>query len=73
MSGPLLGHTEAGAVAALFSVRTSVISGGALCVVGVLLCGALLPRFLSYDARTRGDGDAGQRTSRQPSLTVRDA
>ena len=50
MSGPLLGHTEAGAVAALFSVRTSVISGGVLCVIGVLLCGALLPRFLRYDA-----------------------
>jgi hypothetical protein len=51
MSGPLLGHTEAGAVAALFSVRTSVISGGVLCVIGVLICGALLPRFVSYDAR----------------------
>lgn len=27
------------------------ISGGVLCVVGVLLCGLLLPRFVSYDAR----------------------
>lgn len=52
MSGPLLGHVEAGAVAALFSVRTSVVSGGVLCVVGVLVCGALLPRFVRYDART---------------------
>jgi MFS family permease len=50
-SGPLLGHVEAGLVAAAFSVRTSVISGGVLCVVGVLLCGLLLPRFVSYDAR----------------------
>ncbi len=50
MSGPLLGHAEAGAVAALFGVRASVVSGGLLCVVGVLACGALLPRFVGYDA-----------------------
>jgi hypothetical protein len=29
-SGPLLGHVEAGAVAAAFGVRASVISGGVL-------------------------------------------
>jgi len=51
MSGPLLGHVEAGGVAALFGVRASVISGGVLCVVGVLVCGALLPLFMAYDAR----------------------
>jgi MFS family permease len=51
MSGPLLGHVEAGAAAALFGVRASVISGGVLCIVGVLVCGALLPRFMRYDAR----------------------
>jgi MFS family permease len=51
MSGPLLGHVEAGAVAALFGVRASVVSGGVLCVLGVLVCGALLPRFVRYDAR----------------------
>jgi len=28
-----------------------VISGGVLCVIGVLLCALFLPRFLSYDAR----------------------
>lgn len=51
MSGPLLGHAEAGAVAALFGVRASVVSGGVLCVIGVLVCGMLLPRFVRYDAR----------------------
>jgi MFS family permease len=51
MSGPLLGHAEAGGVAAAFGVRASVVSGGALCIVGVLVCGALLPRFVRYDAR----------------------
>jgi len=51
MSGPLLGHVEAGMVAAAFGVRASVVSGGVLCVLGVLLCGVLLPRFVAYDAR----------------------
>jgi MFS family permease len=51
MSGPLLGHVEAGLVAAAFSVKASVVSGGALCVAGVLLCATLLPRFVGYDAR----------------------
>ena len=51
MSGPLLGHVEAGVVAAAFGVRASVVSGGVLCVLGVLVCGALLPRFVRYDAR----------------------
>lgn len=49
-SGPLLGHVEAGAMAALVGVRGSVVSGGLLCVVGVFMCAALLPRFLAYDA-----------------------
>ncbi len=64
MSGPLLGHFEAGAVAALTSVRTSVVSGGALCVLGVLICGALLPRFLRYDGRRHGRPPAGEPEAR---------
>jgi MFS family permease len=51
MSGPLLGHVEAGLIAGAFGVRASVVSGGVLCVVGVLVCGMLLPRFVGYDAR----------------------
>jgi MFS family permease len=51
-SGPLLGHAEAGAAAALGGVRFSVVSGGALCVAGVVACAILLPRFLSYEARS---------------------
>ena len=49
-SGPLLGHVEAGAVAAGFGVTASVISGGVLCVVGVLARGLWLPKFVRYDA-----------------------
>jgi MFS family permease len=51
MSGPLLGHAEAGAVAALAGVQASIVSGGVLCVVGVVACGLALPRFRRYDAR----------------------
>jgi MFS family permease len=53
MSGPLLGHAEAGLVAAVWGLRASVVSGGVLCVVGVIVCGVLLPRFVHYDARER--------------------
>src|SRR5262245_5162681 len=51
MSGPLLGHVEAGTVAAAFGVTASVVSGGVLCVLGVVACGVWLPQFLHYDAR----------------------
>lgn len=50
-SGPKLGDAEAGLVAALFSVRTSVVSGGILCVLGTVIISALLPQFLRYDGR----------------------
>ncbi|MEO5819981.1 MAG: MFS transporter [Vicinamibacteraceae bacterium] len=51
MSGPLLGHAEAGAVAAVAGVQASIVSGGVLCVVGVIVCGLALPHFRRYDAR----------------------
>lgn len=50
-SGPKLGDAEAGLVAALFSVRTSIVSGGILCVAGTVIISALLPEFLRYDGR----------------------
>lgn len=50
MSGPMLGHLEAGMAAAAFGVRASVVSGGVLCVVGVAVCAVLLPKFIRYDA-----------------------
>jgi MFS family permease len=49
-SGPLLGHVEAGLAAAAIGLRGSVISGGALCVVGVLICAWRLPKFVRYRA-----------------------
>jgi MFS family permease len=50
-SGPKLGDAEAGIVATIFSVRTSVLSGGVLCVLGTVIISALLPQFLRYDGR----------------------
>lgn len=48
LSGPKLGDTEAGLVAAAFGVTFSIVSGGVLCVVGVMTCCYFLPKFLSY-------------------------
>jgi len=50
-SGPILGDFEAGVVAALAGVRTSIASGGILCVAGVGLLALALPQFRRYDAR----------------------
>ena len=50
-SGPALGNFEAGAVASVFNVRISIVSGGVLCVIGCLLCALALPAFRAYDAR----------------------
>jgi hypothetical protein len=49
-SGPKLGDAEAGIVATLFSVRTSIVSGGVLCVVGTAIISALIPQFIRYQA-----------------------
>ena len=65
-SGPLLGHVEAGAVAASFGVRASVISGGLLCVVAVIACAIWLPSFARYDARCTSSFDPDVRNSPDP-------
>jgi len=51
--GPLLGNVESGGVAAMTTVRASVVSGGVLCVVGTALLALALPKFISYDASRR--------------------
>jgi MFS family permease len=61
--GPSLGNVEAGGVATAFGVRTSIVSGGVLCVLGSAILGVALPAFRRYDARTapvpitQSDGD----------------
>ena len=50
--GPLGGQLRSGLVADLTTVRTSIVSGGALCVAGVAGTAAILRDFWAYDART---------------------
>jgi MFS family permease len=50
-SGPTLGNFEAGVVASFAGVRTSIVSGGIMCVVGTGVVLAFLPALWRYDAR----------------------
>jgi MFS family permease len=50
--GPLGGQARSGLVADLTTVRTSIVSGGILCVAGVIGTAAWLRDFWRYDART---------------------
>ena len=50
-TGPTLGNAESGIVASLFNIRTSVVSGGILCVLGTGLLMLALPGFRRYDGR----------------------
>jgi MFS family permease len=50
LSGPKLGDTEAGLVAAAFGITFSIISGGVLCVLGVGVCCYYLPKFWRYES-----------------------
>ncbi|WP_416223326.1 MFS transporter [Streptomyces hygroscopicus] len=50
--GPQLGQVRSGSMAAWRGVRTSVWSGGLLCVAAVALLGLCLPSLMGYDART---------------------
>jgi MFS family permease len=53
MTGPLLGNARAGAVASLTSDTFSIVSGGVLCALGVVLCIPLLPAFWRYESDPR--------------------
>lgn len=48
LSGPLLGNARAGWVASVSTNTFSIVSGGATCVLGVMLCIPLLPTFWNY-------------------------
>jgi MFS family permease len=50
--GPVLGQSRAGMVAAATSVRTSIVSGGVLCVAATALLAVALPGLWRYDERT---------------------
>lgn len=46
--GPRIGDVEAGVVAALASPTVSVVTGGLLCLVGVIALGLAVPSFPRY-------------------------
>jgi MFS family permease len=50
--GPLGGQARAGGMAAMSSLRTSVVGGGLLCVIAVGAVASLMPKFRKYDVRT---------------------
>jgi MFS family permease len=50
LSGPLLGHLEAGLVAAMAGIRVSVVSGGVLAMLGSAVLAWRLPAFTRYRA-----------------------
>lgn len=50
-TGPSVGNVESGVVASLTSVPFSIVSGGLLTVVGVVLLRWFAPGFWRYDAR----------------------
>jgi MFS family permease len=50
--GPLGGQARAGGMAAMTSLRTSIVGGGLLCIGFVMAIAALMPQFRNYDVRT---------------------
>ena len=50
-SAPALGNVEAGVVAALLTHRTSIVSGGILCIAGTAVACLAIPKLLRYDSR----------------------
>jgi MFS family permease len=58
MTGPLLGNARAGWMASVQSLRFSIVAGGSICIVGVLLCIPLLPSFWRYRPRPAGSSSA---------------
>ncbi|HVC25609.1 MAG TPA: MFS transporter [Acidimicrobiales bacterium] len=58
--GPRLGDLESGVVASLAGTEVSVVSGGLLCLLGVVLLARLIPRFAGLElASTRAGRAAG--------------
>jgi hypothetical protein len=50
-SGPTLGNVEAGILERLVGLRSSIVAGGALCIVGTAILSLVLPAYWNYDAR----------------------
>lgn len=51
MGGPKLGDARAGAIASFLGITTAIVSGGVLCIAGVMMCCLLMPKFWNYKAK----------------------
>jgi MFS family permease len=49
-TGPSIGNAEAGFLASLTTIRTSIVSGGIACIIGAGILAFALPRYRRYDA-----------------------
>jgi MFS family permease len=49
-TGPSLGNAEAGLLASVTSVQTSIVSGGVASIIGAGILALVLPRYRRYDA-----------------------
>lgn len=52
-SAPALGNVEAGVVASVTSIRTSIVSGGIACVFGCFALALAFPALIRYHSRAR--------------------
>ncbi len=51
---PALGNLEAGVVASLVNLRFAIVSGGVLCVAGIVLVGLAIPAFVRHQGKPAG-------------------
>jgi MFS family permease len=54
LTGPLVGNARAGFMADAWGVAPAIWIGGAICLLGVVATGFLLPRFWAYRGSTAG-------------------
>jgi MFS family permease len=54
-TGPSIGNAEAGFLASLTTIRTSIVSGGIACIIGAGVLAIVLPKYRRYDAAAPGD------------------
>ncbi len=55
-SGPRIGDIEAATVASVVGTQASVVSGGILCLIGVVVVARLFPELAAHVPRHRGPG-----------------
>jgi hypothetical protein len=62
-SGPRIGDAEAAAVAAVAGPQFSVVSGGVLCLLGLIAVVRFFPQLMAYQSPALGPIDEGLTTT----------